>query len=120
MSVHAITPDYHGDIKDARDKFHGNIIVYVGWDHHVMFCSSKALPLPPSMPFSAIIENIMPEAFAQHPEFSSINWETAGWLLDGNPFMPDLDKTLEQQGIAHKSLLRLVTPELKGYQSAGI
>lgn len=120
MPAHAITADYHGDVKDARENFHGNIVVYVGWDHHLMFCASKAFPLPPTMPFAALIEQIMPEAFAQHPEFSSINWETAEWLLDGQPFTPDLDKGLEEQGVGHKSLIRFATPELKGYAGAGI
>lgn len=120
MPTHALTADYHGEVKDARKNFHGNIVVYVGWDHHLLFCASKAYPLPPTMPFAALIENIMSDAFAQHPEFSRINWDTAQWLLDGKPFTPDKDKTLEQLGVGHKSLIRLSTPELTGYAAAGI
>lgn len=120
MPTHAITPDYHGEVKDRRELYHGNIMVFIGWDHHLLFCASKAMPLPPDMTFGALVENAMPDAFGQHPEFSKINWQTATWLLDGQPFTPDFNKGLEAQGVAHKSLIRFQTPELKGYANAGI
>lgn len=120
MPVHAITPDYHGDIKDARENYHGNIMVFIGWDHHLLFCASKAIPLPPDMTFAQLIEQVMPDAFGQHPEFKEINWETATWLLDGKAFTPEMNKGLEAQGVGHKSLIRFATPELKGYANAGV
>ena len=120
MPTHAISADYHGDIKDAREKFFGNIVVYVGWEHHLLFCASKAYPLAPTMHFSALLEQIIPDAFAQHPEFTRIDWSRVQWLLDGEPFIPAMDKSLADQGIAHKSLLRFATPELTGYEGAGI
>jgi len=70
MPVHAITPDYHGDIKDARENYHGNLMVFIGWDHHLLFCSAKAVPLSPEITFAELIEKVMPDCFAQHPEFS--------------------------------------------------
>jgi phenol hydroxylase P4 protein len=120
MSVHAITADYHGENRDAQDNFHGSILIYVGWDHHLLFCASKAFPVPATMSFSDLIEQIMSEAFSQHPEFSKINWDTATWLVDNNPLVPVMDKTLKEQGISHKSMIRFATPELKGYASAGV
>ena len=112
MPVYALKPDYQGERVDRVENFHGNQIVYLGWDEHRMFCAAKAFPLPPSMPFAALIDNIMPEAFGQHPEFTEINWDTAEWLLDGEPFKPQLDVSLEAQGVGHKSLIRFKTPEL--------
>lgn len=120
MSVVAITPDYKFEAKDRFEKFHGNQIVYVGWDHHLMFCAAFAYPLPPTTTFADLRDKVMPEGFAVHPEYSKINWETATWLLDNEPFKPQLDKSLEEQGIGHKSLLRFQTPELKGYKNAGV
>lgn len=120
MPVHAITPDYQGEVKDRVENFNGNQVVYVGWDHHLMFCAAFAYPLPPEMPFRALLEEVMPEAFSQHPEWSSIDWSRATWLLDGKPFMPRMDVALKDQGIGHKSLLRFTTPELKGFQGAGV
>lgn len=120
MPVYALNPGYQGERMDRVENFHGNQVVYLGWDEHRMFCAAKAFPLPPSMPFAALIENIMPEAFGQHPEFSQINWDTAEWLLDGEPFKPQADVSLADQGVGHKSLIRFKTPELKGYQGAGV
>ncbi|WP_261832970.1 phenol hydroxylase subunit P4 [Amphritea atlantica] len=120
MPVYALNPGYQGERMDRVENFHGNQIVYLGWDEHRMFCAAKAFPLPPSMPFAALIDNIMPEAFGQHPEFSQINWDTAEWLLDGEPFKPQLEVALEDQGVGHKSLIRFKTPELTGYQGAGV
>ncbi|WP_428035455.1 phenol hydroxylase subunit P4 [Amphritea sp.] len=120
MPVYALNPDYQGERMDRVENFHGNQIVYLGWDEHRMFCAAKAFPLPPSMPFAAVIETIMPEAFGQHPEFKQINWDSAEWLLDGEPFKPQLDVSLEAQGVGHKSLIRFKTPELRGYQNAGV
>lgn len=120
MPVKAMSPDYQGEMKDRVDNFHGNQVVYVGWDHHLMFCAAFAYPLPPEMPFGALITDVMPEAFSQHPEWEQIVWEKASWTLNGKPFTPDLSKPMNQQGISHKSLLRFKTPELKGFQSAGV
>ncbi|MBS97503.1 MAG: phenol hydroxylase [Oceanospirillaceae bacterium] len=120
MPVHAITPDYKGEVKDRLENFHGNQIVYVGWDHHLMFCAAFAYPLPPETPFRTLRDEVMPEAFSLHPEWSRINWDTVTWLRNGEPFEPQLDVSLADQGIDHKSLLRFQTPELKGYKGAGV
>lgn len=120
MPVHAITPDYQGEVLDKRENFGDNQVVYVGWDHHLMFCAAFAYPLPPQMPFSALLNEVMPSTFSLHPEYEEINWETAEWLLDGQPFIPQMDVSLIDQGINHKSLLRFHTPELKGFQGAGV
>lgn len=112
MGVRALKPGYHGDHRDSRDKFHGNIIVYIDWDGHRWFCSAKAFPLPPDMPFGALIEAVIPEGFGQHPQFKEINWETVEWTLNHEPFTPDPTKGLEEQGLDHKCLLRFSTPDL--------
>ncbi|MEH6577183.1 MAG: phenol hydroxylase subunit P4 [Amphritea sp.] len=120
MPVYALNPGYTGERMDRVENFGGNQVVYFGWDEHRMFCAAKAFPLPPSMPFAAVMEKILPEAFGQHPEFSQINWDTAEWLLNNEPFKPQMDASLEAQGIDHKSLIRFKTPELKGYAGAGV
>ena len=90
MPVKAITPDYRGDIRDRRENFGGNIIVYVGWDEHLLFCAAKTFPLLPDMPFQALREQVLAEGFGQHPDFD------------------------------HKSLLRFKTPGLNGWQGSGV
>lgn len=120
MPVKAITPDYRGQVRDTLANFHGNQIVYVGWDHHLMFCAPFAYALPPTMPFKTLRDEVMPEAFSLHPEYAAIDWNKTTWLLNGQAFTPDLEKGLAEQGIDHKSVLRFQTPDLKGYQGAGV
>ncbi|MDD2224346.1 MAG: phenol hydroxylase subunit P4 [Pseudomonas sp.] len=120
MPVVAITPDYKFPARDRVENYAGNQLVYVGWDHHLMFCAAFTYLIAPSATFAELRDGMLPKGFSLHPEYSKINWDSATWLLDGEPFTPQLDKSLQEQGIGHKSLLRFQTPELKGYQNAGV
>ena len=119
MPVAAITPDYAGERKDRVENFHGNLVLYVGWDHHLMFCAPVAFAVPPDTPMSKVLDEMIPGAYAQHPEFERIDWDAARWLLNGEAFSPDRNATLAEQGIDHKSILRFETPGLNGIQGTG-
>jgi len=119
MTTMAITPDYMGDMKDTVDKFHGNQIVYFSWDHHQMFCSPIAFPLPPTMPFGALLSDVLPGGYAMHPDFAQIDWERVSWRLNGKPWTPEPEKSLTDNGIDHKSVLRFATPGLNGIKGCG-
>ena len=119
MAVAAITNNYTGERLDRVENFHGKQIVYIGWDYHLMFCAPFAFPLPPDMPFGALLEEVIPGAYSQHPEFESINWDEAAWQLNGEPFEPKNDVSLIDQGIDHKSIIRFATPGLDGIKGTG-
>lgn len=115
MPVQAIRPDYRGEDKDRVELFHGDQLVYIGWDQHTMVCAPVALPLPPGMPFGALVEQVLPTtAYAQDPDWPKIDWGRVEWLRSGEPFTPDPAKSLADNGLGHKSLLRLRTPGLVG------
>ena len=111
MSVTAIG-DYPAIVKDGVENFHGNIMVITGWDQHVMVSSPMAFPLPGAMPFGALVAEVIPAAYGPDPDFASIDWDKAEWMLDGSAFSPDFDKSLEENGIGHKSVIRFRTPGL--------
>ncbi len=119
MAVTALNPGYKFEPKDLQKNFNGNQLLYVGWDHHLMFCAPFAYVLPPATTFRELRDEIMPAAFGLHPMFAGINWDEATWLLDNLPFQPELDASLEHQGIAHKSVLRFQTPD-RGIGEKGI
>ena len=114
MPVQALKPGYKGEVKDAVANFHGNIVVYVHWSDHLLICAPIAVPLPPATPFRVIIEQIIPNAFAVHPDLAKIDWSTVTWQRDRKPFSPDLEKTLAENGIGHKSALVFTAPGLMG------
>jgi phenol/toluene 2-monooxygenase (NADH) P4/A4 len=119
MAMTAAYGNYDGPIADAVENFHGNQLVYVAWDKHLMFPCGAALPLPPQMPFGALVKEVLPTIYAAHPDFEKINWDKANWLLNGQAFRPKLDASLADNGVGHKSLIRLATPGLNGVGGSG-
>ncbi len=113
MAVKALY-DYQYPAADTQDKFHGNQLLYVGWDDHLMFCAPFAYCLPPSTKFSELVEKHLPFSYSRHPDWAKIDFSKVVWLKSGQPFQPDMNKTLAEQGIKHKDALRLQTPGLNG------
>ena len=114
MSVKAITPDYHGEMKDTADHYRGQQLLYIGWDQHLMYATPLCIPVPPQMPFGVLVEQVLPTLFGQHPQFAQIDWRQAEWLRSDEPFTPAFEQSLADNGIGHKTSLRLRTPELPG------
>ncbi len=119
MSVQALAPDYKFEARDLQKNFHGNQLLYIGWDHHLMFCSAFTFPVPGEMTFAELKDTVMSGAFSQHPMYADIDWNATTWLLNGEKFQPQPDVALKDQGIGHKAVLRFQTPD-NGYQNAGI
>ena len=120
MSVTAITPDYqkHIEFRDLEKNFHGNRLVYVHWEEHLSFCSAIAFPLTGAMPFSAFVDEVIKPHYAAHPDAGNIDWAKVVWMIDGVKTMPDMSKSLEENGMRHKSLVRFWTPGLNGFKGS--
>ncbi len=118
MSVTAIG-EYRFAPRDRRENFHGNIVTYWHWTRHLMFCAPVAFPLPPEMPFGAVIEEVLPGVYGAHPDFAEIDWDAVTWTRDGEPFAPDLSASLADNGIDHKSVVTFTTPGLDGIAGSG-
>ncbi|MDN0083176.1 phenol hydroxylase subunit P4 [Crenobacter sp. SG2305] len=114
MAVIALKPGYQGEVRDRQENYHGNQLVYFGWDQHRLFCAAFALPLPPTMPFKALVSDVITPLLASHPEGAAIDWSRAEWLRSNEPFTPDPEASLADNGLGHKTLLRLRTPDLTG------
>ena len=114
MAVIALKPGYTGPVADTEDKFHGNRLLYIGWDDHLLFCAPMCVPMPPSMPFGALVKDVLPGLYGSHPDFERIDWSKAEWRDSGKPFKPDFDKSLADNGLVHKSAIRFRTPGLNG------
>ncbi len=120
MPVHAYTSDYTGTVRDLAENFHGNHVVYVCWERHLLFSCPFAFLVPPQTSFRTLRDQLMAEAYGAHPQWAQIDWSQVNWSVSGAPFEPQLDKTLEEQGLDHKASLRFSTPGLDGMSGAGI
>jgi phenol hydroxylase P4 protein len=93
-------------------------LLFVGWEDHLMFCAPFAFPFPPVMPFGALVEQVLPGAFGYHPDFAKIDWSKTEWLKSGQPFSPDFAKSLADNGLGHKDVIRFRTPGLTGIKGS--
>jgi len=109
---------YSFPAKDTVDKFHGNQLLYIGWEDHLMFCAPLAFPFPPVMPFKAILDQVLPGAFGAHPDFAKIDWSKAEWFKSGKPWQPDYSKSIGENGLKHKDVIRFRTPGLTGIKGS--
>jgi len=119
MSVKAIHADYHGEFKDALDKFGDKQLLNICWEKHTMMGWPMCVPLSPHTPFRALIDEVLPMIYAVHPDFSKIKWSEVQWSTSKGPFTPHPDKSLAEHGLRHKQQIRFRTPGLDGHHGAG-
>ncbi|TQR65944.1 phenol hydroxylase subunit P4 [Acinetobacter sp. RF14B] len=120
MAVRAIRPDYDFEPRDLQKHYGDNILIYVGWDHHTLYCAAHAMLVSPQQTFQEFLDQQMQAGFYQHPDFEHINWDEVQFKLNQQAIQPRPEQTLAEIGFDHKSLLRFVTPGLKGYQGAHV
>lgn len=106
--------DYPMIQRDTEDKFHGKQLLYLCWDNHLMYGAPLCIPVPRTLPFGALIRDVLPELYGEHPEFEDIDWKRTQWFNSNQRFIPDVGKSLEHHGLGHKSLIRFRTPALEG------
>jgi phenol/toluene 2-monooxygenase (NADH) P4/A4 len=106
--------DYPLRQQDTEDKFYGKRLIYLSWENHLMYAAPFCVPLPPTLPFGALVRDVLPMLYGEHPEFESIDWQRAHWFNSSKRFIPDFGKSLEHHGLTHKSLIRFRTPALEG------
>ena len=109
--------DYPLIQRDTEDQFHGKHLLYLCWDNHLMFAAPLCIPVPGALPFGALIRDVLPELYGEHPEFEDIDWKRTQWFDSNKRFIPDVGKSLAHHGIGHKSLIRFRTPALEGIRS---
>ena len=116
MTVAAVK-SYRFPAQDTVDKFPAPLL-YIGWDQHMMFCAPFCLPLPPTMPFGALIQEVLPGLYGYHPDFAKIDWNQVQWFKSGQPWTPDPSKSLAENGLEHKDAIRFRTPSLTGIKGS--
>ena len=112
MAVAALTT-YEFPAKDTADKFPAPLL-YIGWEDHHLFCSPVCLPLPAETPFGALSQAVLPGVYGAHPDFARIDWNAVEWFKSGEPWQPDPARSLAENGLGHKDVIRFRTPGMTG------
>jgi phenol hydroxylase P4 protein len=113
------TQDYVGVSADVVANYHGNQLVYVSWDHHLMFAAPFVLCVSPDMRFADLVHGLIAKLVEADPDAVRIDWPQVEWLMRGRPFRPDFSRSLAENAVMHKDQLRFRTPELAGLYGAG-
>lgn len=114
MPVIALQEGYRGENRDRVDNFHGQRLLYVGWEDHLMFCAPHCIPVDATMPFEALATAVLPGVYGMHPDWERVDIAAIEWFESGRRFTPDFARSLDENGIAHKSVIRFRTPGLTG------
>lgn len=110
--------DYVGVSRDRVENFNGKQLVYVSWDHHLLFASPFLLCLPPETPFAELVSGPLTALVQPDPDAAAVDWSTVEWLKDNAPFTPDFSRSLAANGIGHKDQIRFRTPGLNALLNA--
>lgn len=119
MAVKFIGAAYDFPCANRQENYGGDMSLYMVWDRHLIYCAPNAYRVPPAMKFRDFLEQVFAPDYAQHPDVNKVDWEQGVWQLENAPWQPDLDKSLEENGIAHNSFIRVVTPGLEGMHGVG-
>jgi phenol hydroxylase P4 protein len=109
MATASLHPGYTGPVRDKIDNFHGAQLVYFHWEGHLNFCSAITLPLPADTPFGALTTEVLPSIYGIDLEWAEVDLGRALWMLDGEEWVPDATRSIGEQGVGHKSLIRFWT-----------
>ena len=111
MSVCSLKP-YHGIAADTVGHYHGQQLIYLSWDHHLMFAAPFVVCVPPDLRFQDLVDTVLSPLIAADPDATEIRWEQVSWRMTDQPFSSTARMTLAENGIGHKALLRFHTPGL--------
>jgi phenol hydroxylase P4 protein len=118
MTVKALA-DYEFKSSDALENYKGKQLLYIHWEKHRLFSRPFVVALPPETPFSVIVDKYITDCYSYHPDFARIDWSAVLWQNSDSVFTPDPGKSLKENGIGHKHLIRFTTPGLNGIAGTG-
>lgn len=102
---------------DSQDKFPAPLL-YIGWEDHLLFCAPFCVPFPPTLIFGDMLKGPLAGMFGYHPEFAKIDWDKAEWFKSGKSWKPDYTKSLAENGLKHKDVIRFRNPGLTGLKGS--
>src|SRR5258708_36848647 len=107
MSVIALNEGYTGEVKDREENFHGQRLLFIGWEDHLMFCAPHCITVPPTMTLGLLAAEVLPAIYSSHPDWGRVNRDQIEWFRSGERFSPQFRKTPGGDGLQPKPVIRL-------------
>ncbi|AXS81063.1 phenol hydroxylase subunit P4 [Dechloromonas sp. HYN0024] len=117
MAVTSTKP-YVAVPRDLVQNFNGKQIVYVCWDHHMLFATPLMLVVEPGMLLGDLLQNVVKPLIGPDPDAAAVDLTQVAWMKSGQPWKPNLAASLADNGIVHKEQLRFSTPGLNSLLAA--
>jgi phenol hydroxylase P4 protein len=117
MAVTSTKP-YVAVPRDLVQNFNGKQIVYVCWDHHMLFATPLMLVVEPGMLLGDMLQNVVKPLIGPDPDAAAVDLTQVAWMKSGQPWVPDLGVSLTANAIVHKEQLRFSTPGLNSLLAA--
>ncbi|MDR2188623.1 MAG: phenol hydroxylase subunit P4 [Azonexus sp.] len=108
----ASTKPYIGAPRDTVANFNGKQLVYVCWEHHLLFASSLMFCVEPEMTLGDFLHHTVRPLLEADPDSAALDFTRAEWQKAKIAWTPDFNASLAANGIRHKELLRFHTPGL--------
>jgi len=117
MAVAALK-EYVGVSRDRVENYHGKQLVYMAWDYHMLFAAPFMFCVEPQMKLGELVRGPLSALMQPDPDAAAVDWDKVEWLKLGQPWNPDFERSLEENGIGHKEQLRFRTPGLNTLRDA--
>ncbi|MBS1191405.1 MAG: phenol hydroxylase [Rhodocyclaceae bacterium] len=118
MAVTSTKP-YVGVPRDRVENFNGKQIVYVGWDQHMLFSTPFMIVVEPGMKLGDMLQNAVRPLMQPDPDAPAVDFGKVEWLKGKQPWTPNFEASLADNGIRHKQQLTFRTPGLNTLGAAG-
>ena len=120
MTVRHLGESYDFLSANREERYGGDINFYIQWERHLLYACPLAYRAPPGMVLRDFLENLLRPDYQAHPDTSALDFGTCIWQHDQQPWQPDLDRTLADNGIGHMSFVQFRAPGLDGLNGVGI
>lgn len=115
MPVVSYQSNYVGQVRDSQDQFNGHQLLFIEWLGHFSIASPIAVLVKPEMTFQNLIDQVLAaSSFVNVDDWKNIDWSKVKWAHFKKSMIVELNSSLAQAGISHKSMLTFETPALTG------
>ena len=119
MTVKHLGASYDFPSENREERYGGDINFYIQWERHLMYACPSAYRAPVDMTLRDFLENMLRPDYASHPDTEKLDFDQCEWQFDQEPWQPDLDKSLKDNGVGHMAYLQFRSPGLEGLHGVG-